>query len=88
MKKWFYSDLQYRNVNYNTSGTTSDLVNMVIDKSYGFFNPKIGLSYKLNLNSLLYVSYARANREPNRTDYESNPDIQLKDWMILNLDGD
>jgi len=52
---------------------------MVIDKSYGFFNPKIGLSYKLNLNSLLYVSYARANREPNRTDYESNPDIQLKD---------
>ena len=72
----FYSDLQYRNVNYNTSGTTSDLVNMVIDKSYGFFNPKIGLSYKLNLNSLLYVSYARANREPNRTDYESNPDIQ------------
>ena len=72
----FYSDLQYRNVKYNTSGTTSDLVNMLIDKSYGFFNPKIGLSYKLNLNSLLYVSYARANREPNRTDYESNPDIQ------------
>jgi len=72
----FYSDLQYRNVKYNTSGTTSDLVNMVIDKSYGFFNPKIGLSYKLNPNSLLYFSYARANREPNRTDYESNPDIQ------------
>ncbi len=72
----FYSDLQYRNVKYNTSGTTSDLVNMVIDKSYGFFNPKIGISYKLNPNSLLYVSYARANREPNRTDYESNPDIQ------------
>ena len=72
----FYSDLQYRNVKYNTSGTTSDLVNMMIDKSYGFFNPKIGLSYKLNPNSLLYVSYARANREPNRTDYESNPDIQ------------
>ena len=72
----FYSDLQYRNVKYNTSGTTSDLVNMVIDKSYGFFNPKIGLSYKLNPNSLLYASYARANREPNRTDYESNPEIQ------------
>ena len=72
----FYSDLQYRNVKYNTSGTTSDLVNMVINKSYGFFNPKIGLSYKLNPNSLLYLSYARANREPNRTDYESNPDIQ------------
>ena len=72
----FYSDFQYRNVKYNTSGTTSDLVNMVINKSYGFFNPKIGLSYKLNPNSLLYVSYARANREPNRTDYESNPDIQ------------
>ena len=71
-----YGDLQFRNVKYNTSGLTSDLVNMVIDQSHGFFNPKLGFSYKLKPNSLIYLSYARANREPNRTDYESNPDIQ------------
>ena len=71
-----YGDLQFRNVKYNTSGITSDLVNMVIDQSYGFFNPKIGFSYKFNPYSILYASYARANREPNRSDFESNPDIK------------
>ena len=71
-----YGDLQFRNVKYNTSGTTSDLINMVLDKSYNFFNPKIGLSYKLNSNSLIYFSYSRANREPNRTDFESNSEIK------------
>ena len=49
---------------------------MVLDKSYNFFNPKIGLSYKLNSNSLIYFSYSRANREPNRTDFESNSEIK------------
>ena len=71
-----YGDLQFRNVKYITSGTTSDLINMVLDKSYNFFNPKIGLSYKLNSNSLIYFSYSRANREPNRTDFESNSEIK------------
>ena len=73
-----YGDLQFRNVKYNTSGLTSDLVDMVIDQSYGFFNPKIGFSYKFNPSSLLYASYARANREPNRSDFESNPDIKAE----------
>ena len=73
-----YGDLQFRNVKYNTSGITSDLVNMVIDQSYGFFNPKIGFSYKFNPSSLLYASYARANREPNRSDFESNSDIKAE----------
>src|SRR5690606_37203654 len=39
-----------------------------------FFNPKAGLTYKINNQSQAYFSYARANREPNRTDYENgNP---------------
>ena len=29
-----------------------------------------------NSNSLIYLSYSRANREPNRSDYENNPDIK------------
>jgi iron complex outermembrane receptor protein len=36
--------------------------------TFNFFNPK-GLTYDIDTNSL-YFSYARANREPNRTDYE------------------
>jgi iron complex outermembrane receptor protein len=35
------------------------------------FNPKAGLSFEINDKNQLYASYARANREPNRTDYEN-----------------
>jgi outer membrane cobalamin receptor len=30
-----------------------------------------GLSFEINDKNQLYASYARANREPNRTDYEN-----------------
>jgi iron complex outermembrane receptor protein len=80
-----YGDVQFRNVTYKTSGITSDLVNMLIDESFGFFNPKFGLSYKIRPNSILYGSYSRANREPSRSDYEANENIrpeQLNDFEI------
>ncbi len=80
-----YGDIQFRNVTYKTSGITSDLVNMLIDESFGFFNPKFGLSYKIRPNSILYGSYSRANREPSRSDYEANENIrpeQLNDFEI------
>ena len=80
-----YGDLQLRNVGYKTSGLTSDLVNMLIDESYSFFNPKVGVSIQLASNSSLYASYSRANREPSRSDFESNPDVkseQLNDFEM------
>ena len=80
-----FGDLQFRNVKYTTSGTTSDLVEMLLNKKHNFFNPKLGVSYKLNSNSILYSSYSRANREPNRTDYENNNYVkpeQLDDFEI------
>ena len=36
-KTELYTDIQLRGVKYNTSGITSDLINMVLDKSYNFF---------------------------------------------------
>ena len=71
-----YGDLQFRKINYRTSGITSDLINLKLDKKYNFFNPKIGITHNLNSNSLIYLSYSRANREPSRSDYENNPDIK------------
>ena len=35
-----FGDLQFRNVKYTTSGTTSDLVEMLLNKKHNFFNPK------------------------------------------------
>ena len=80
-----YGDLQVRNVTYKTTGNTSDLVDFIVDKSFTFFNPKAGITYDLNTDNSLYFSYARANREPNRTDFESNSNIeaeQLNDFEL------
>lgn len=70
--QWYgYVDLQGRTIKYETKGTNSDVTNFLINESYTFFNPKAGLSYKINTDHQLYASFARANREPNRTDFEN-----------------
>lgn len=84
-KVQLYGDLQVRNVNYSTSGITSDLVELLVDENYTFFNPKAGVTYRYNDNNDLYLSYARANREPNRNDFESDSSIrpeQLNDFEL------
>ncbi|WP_033959862.1 TonB-dependent receptor [Psychroserpens jangbogonensis] len=80
-----YGDLQMRNVNYATSGIASNLTNFTVDENFTFFNPKAGITYELNTKNDLYFSYARANREPSRGDFENNPDInpeQLNDFEL------
>jgi iron complex outermembrane receptor protein len=62
-----YGDIQYRTVDYTANGEDTGLV----DDTFNFFNPKFGFTYDFNINNNFYLSYARANREPNRNDYES-----------------
>jgi iron complex outermembrane receptor protein len=65
-----FGDLQLRNVQYKANSGETGLVN----DNFNFFNPKAGLNYEIDTKNQLYASYARANREPNRTDYENvNP---------------
>ena len=61
-----FGDLQIRNVNYKANSDETGVVN----DTFSFFNPKAGLNYTVNSKNNVYFSYARANREPNRTDYE------------------
>ena len=85
--KWsLFGDLQYRGVSYEANGEDTGLV----DDTFNFFNPKAGLTFDLNPNNNFYFSYARANREPNRNDYENgNPrperlnDFELG-WRYIN----
>ncbi|MEQ6123694.1 TonB-dependent receptor [Pseudotenacibaculum sp. MALMAid0570] len=65
-----YIDLQGRFVNYQTAGLTSDRDPIDVDASFSFFNPKAGFIYRIADENSLYLSYARANREPNRNDFE------------------
>lgn len=65
-----YADLQFRNVNYQTKGLTSDRDPINVNETYNFFNPKFGATYKINQNQHAYFSFAVANKEPNRNDFE------------------
>ena len=70
--KWTaFTDIQNRFVNIKTNGLTSDRDPINVDKKYSFFNPKVGLTFKANNQNSLYLSYARANKEPNRNDFEN-----------------
>ena len=83
--KWSgYLDLQQRFISYTTDGINSDVAEFIVDEDYSFFNPKAGLSYKIDSENQLYASFARANREPNRTDFENGaprPE-RLDDWEL------
>ena len=87
--KWsLFGDLQYRRVGYEANGEDTGIV----DDTFNFFNPKTGITFNLNQNHNFYFSYARANREPNRNDYENgNPrperlnDFELG-WRYVSTD--
>lgn len=74
----FFGDLQLRNIAYDTKillqgdGEGADL-----NKKWFFFNPKAGISYRLDAGKV-FVSYANAHREPNRDDLFANPDIEAE----------
>ncbi|MEZ4793515.1 MAG: TonB-dependent receptor [Gelidibacter sp.] len=80
-----YGDVQLRWVDYKTTGLTSDRILLNIDENYAFFNPKAGITFEMNEKNNMYVSYARANREPNRDDFENNATVkpeQLNDFEL------
>ncbi|MFV0290731.1 MAG: TonB-dependent receptor [Mangrovibacterium sp.] len=64
-----FTDLQYRYINYEITGTDDDLRNLTQDHQFNFFNPKMGLHYQANEKHAAYISYARGNREPNRDNF-------------------
>ncbi len=69
-----YADLQRRRIDYIFEGKDEDGNTAEQEVVLSFFNPKVGLFHDLNDNQSLYVSFAVANKEPNRKDFvESTP---------------
>ena len=64
-----FGDVQYRNVNYFTSGIDADRRNIAVGDTLDFINPKVGASYKVSRKDWVYASYSVGNREPVRNDY-------------------
>ena len=66
----FFGDIQARNVSYNIEGFRNN-PGLKVDQKWLFINPKIGIRYSKNNNSV-FASYAIANKEPNRDDFEAS----------------
>ena len=80
-----YTDLQLREINYSTDGSTSNIPELKLEKKYSFFNPKFGLNFKLNNKNRVYFSVAKAYREPTRSDYENNFNIKPEELIDFEL---
>ncbi|MGM0620346.1 MAG: TonB-dependent receptor, partial [Bacteroidota bacterium] len=84
-----FADLQYRKIDYSIDGIDDDLRDISQVHEFNFFNPKLGVFYEPAQNHDLYVSFATANREPNRTAYiDADPEGRqpvyetLYDWEM------
>lgn len=76
-----FADLQYRHVRYTTDGINDKFVKqkdgtyenqrLDINETYNFFNPKVGVSYRVG-NHRAYASLAMSNREPERNNFTDN----------------
>jgi iron complex outermembrane receptor protein len=75
-----FADVQYRNVAHKMNGFKYNPT-LLIDRKFDFVNPKFGLTYnKKGWQS--YFSYALANKEPNRDDFEAGQTLQPKAEML------
>jgi iron complex outermembrane recepter protein len=78
-------DLQYRHINYEITGIDDKLRDVTQSHLFDFFNPKLGLYYKLATNQNVYINYGRANREPNRDNFvDADPSGKKPTFETLN----
>ncbi|HVE61841.1 MAG TPA: TonB-dependent receptor, partial [Chitinophagaceae bacterium] len=65
-----FTDVQWRGVRHTINGF-KDNPQLELNKKYNFFNPKLGMSYSNN-GLFAFISYAIANKEPIRNDFEAS----------------
>ncbi|MBQ7205719.1 MAG: TonB-dependent receptor [Muribaculaceae bacterium] len=92
-----YADLQYRHIGYRMRGdndkwdwtaSPEHLQVLDIDEPFDFFNPKAGLNWQMNEHNRFYASFAVAQKEPTRNNYNDGPLVKhptsekLYDWEV------
>ncbi len=64
--RWsLFGDVQYRYVHYRADKYKAN-------EDFHLFNPKLGVSFLFNHQNSFYASYAKATKEPNRSDYKNS----------------
>ena len=64
-----FGDVQIRTINYKINGFRNNPT-LQINNQWAFINPKAGIRKKIGKYNF-FVSYAMANKEPNRDDFEA-----------------
>ncbi|MEN8229870.1 MAG: TonB-dependent receptor [Bacteroidota bacterium] len=80
-----FADLQVRGIAYGIEGADDDLRDISQEHHYLFFNPKAGINFELNQRQRAYIFVARANREPNRSNFvdaDPNGPLPVKETLI------
>ncbi len=79
-----YADAQVRWIDYAVAGEVAGPETFTVNDAHTFFNPKAGMVYKPNAAHQFYASYAKAHKEPNRTDYENGNPVpeELNDFEL------
>ncbi len=75
-----FVDVQFRAINYTINGFR-DNPSLLIKNNYNFVNPKLGITYNKN-SWQAYASYALAQHEPNRDDFEAGNNNQPKPELL------
>lgn len=71
-----YADLQYRHIDYAIKGisdtynyNTGEMDRIAIDRTFYFFNPKIGVNYLFDSKHRAFASWSVAHKEPTRNNF-------------------
>lgn len=71
-----YADLQYRHIDYTIKGisdtynyNTGEMDRIAIDRTFDFFNPKIGVNYLFDSKHRAFASWSVAHKEPTRNNF-------------------
>lgn len=78
-----YADLQYRHIDYKINGVNDrydyvadQLQTLNVHEKFNFFNPKLGVNWRINNHHRLFASFAVAQKEPSRDCYtKSQPNL-------------
>ncbi len=77
-----YLDLQFRHIHYTIKGVNDKwdwtaspehMQTLDVDETFNFFNPKVGLNWQINTKNRAYASFAVAQKEPTRNNYNDGP---------------
>ncbi len=80
-----YVDVQIRNIQYNFLGlgiVNEDFIDLKQKDELTFFNPKVGLVYRLGRNRA-FLSFAKASKEPTREEYVNSTKQSRPNHEIL-----